>query len=255
MNLFELKNSEVVVFKPQDGQTEFQVVLDGENDTVWATEQQIMDLFRKARRTIGEHIKNIYQEGELARESTWREFRQVQKEGGRKVSRKISIYNLDVIISVGYRVKSQIGTEFRKWATQRLKEYLLKGYSINQNLLQTEQKKVETLQKEIKNLNIELLETQKTLTEGLLSIISHYSKSFELLSKYDKEELSSENLNKKLIYIVNYKDVKKAIQKLKSDLIVKGEALRYLGMRKTIHFKEYWVVSHKQFSENLRIQQ
>ena len=179
------------------------MVLDGEHDTVWSAEQQIMDLFGKARRTIGEHIKNIYEEGELDKESTWREFRQVQKEGDREVSRKVSIYNLDIIISVGYRVKSQVGTEFRKWATQRLKEYFLKGYSINQKLLQTEQKKAETLQQEIDQLNQELLQTQQALTDGLLSIIEHYSKSFELLDKYDKDELSSENLNKDLIYVIN----------------------------------------------------
>lgn len=236
MNLPEIKKSEVVVFKPKDGQTEFQVVLDGEHDTVWATEQQIMDLFGKARRTIGDHIKNIYEEGELDKESTWREFRQVQKEGEREVSRKISIYNLDVIISVGYRVKSQIGIEFRKWATQRLKEYLLKGYSINKKLLVSEQNKVETLQKEINNLNTELFETQKTLTDGLLSIISHYSKSFELLDKYDKDELSSENLNKDLIYVINYDDVKKATQQLKSDLIAKGEASDLFGNEKDDSF-------------------
>ena len=237
MNLPEIKNSEVVIFKPKGGQTEFQVVLDGEHDTVWATEQQIMELFGKARRTIGEHIKNIYEEGELDKESTWREFRQVQKEGEREVSRKVSIYNLDIIISVGYRVKSQVGTEFRKWATQRLKEYLLKGYSINQKLLQTEQQKVETLQKEINHLNEELFQTQKTLTDGLLSIISHYSKSFELLDKYDKDELSSENLTKDLIYVINYDDVKNAIQQLKSDLISKGEASDLFGNEKDESFQ------------------
>ncbi len=209
-----MKNSEVVVFKPQGGQTEFQVVLDGKNDTVWATEQQIMDLFGKARRTIGGHIKNIYEEGELNKDSTWREFRQVQKEGERKVNRKEAIYNLDVIISVGYRVKSQVGTEFRKWATQRLKEYLLKGYSINEKLLSTEQQKVKALNQEINQLNEELFQIQKTLTNGLLSIISHYSKSFELLDKYDKDELSAENLNKELIYVIKYDDVKNAIQQI-----------------------------------------
>lgn len=237
MNLPEIKNSEVVVFKPQGGQTEFQVVLDGEHDTVWATEQQIMELFGKARRTIGEHIKNIYEEGELDKESTWREFRQVQKEGDREVSRKVSIYNLDVIISVGYRVKSPVGTEFRKWATQRLKEYLLKGYSINQKLLSTEQQKVKTLKQEINQLNEELFQTQKTLTDGLLSIISHYSKSFELLDKYDKDELSSENLNNDLIYVINYDDVKNAIQQLKSSLIDKGEASDLFGNEKDDSFK------------------
>jgi len=237
MNLPEIKNSEVVVFRPQGGQTEFQVVLDSEHDTVWATEQQIMVLFGKARRTIGEHIKNIYEEGELDKESTWREFRQVQKEGDREVTRKVSIYNLDVIISVGYRVKSQVGTEFRKWATQRLKEYLLKGYSINQKLLSTEQQKVKALKQEINQLNEELFQTQKTLTDGLLSIISHYSKSFELLDKYDKDELSSEDLNKELIYVINYDDVKNAIQQLKSNLITKGEASDLFGNEKDDSFQ------------------
>ena len=142
MNHPKIKNSEVIIFRPRGGQTEFEVVLDGEHDTVWATEQQIMELFGKARRTIGEHIKNIYEEGELDRELTWREFRQVQREEKREVSRKVAAYNLDIIISVGYRVKSQVGTEFRKWATQRLKEYLLKGYSINKKLLKKEQNKV-----------------------------------------------------------------------------------------------------------------
>jgi len=237
MDLPKIKNSEVVVFKPKGGQTEFQVVLDGDHDTVWATEKQIMELFGKARRTIGEHIRNIYEEGELDKESTWREFRQVQKEGEREVSRKVSVYNLDVIISIGYRVKSQVGTEFRKWATQRLKEYLIKGYTINQKLLKTEQHKVKLLKKEINQLNEELFQTQKTLTDGLLSIISHYSKSFELLDKYDKDELSSENLTKELIYIINYHDVKNAIEQLKSSLIAKGEASDLFGNEKDDSFQ------------------
>lgn len=237
MNLSKIKNSEVIVFKPKDGQTEFQVILDGDHDTVWATEQQIMDLFGKARRTIGEHINNIYEEGELDKVSTWREFRQVQKEGDREVSRKVSLYNLDVIISVGYRVKSQVGTEFRKWATKRLKEYLLKGYSVNKELLKKEQNRVSDLQSEISTLNEELFKTQKTLTAGFLSIISHYSRSFELLEKYDKDELTSGNLNNEVIYIINYKDVKRAIQWLKSDLIKKGEAGELFGNEKDDSFK------------------
>ncbi len=237
MELSDIKNSEVIVFKPKSGETEFQVVLDAEHDTVWASEQQIMELFGKARRTIGEHINNIYEEGELDKESTWREFRQVQKEGDREVTRKTSIYNLDVIISVGYRVKSQVGTEFRKWATQKLRDYFLKGYSINKELLKKEKNKVKSLQTELNNLNEELLETQKTLTDGFLSIISHYSKSFELLDKYDKDNLSSENLNKDVIYVINYEDTKKAIQRLKTDLIGKGEASELFGNEKDDSFK------------------
>ena len=111
-----VEKSEIVVFKPIHGNTEFQLVLDGNAETIWLTEQQLMELFGKSRRTIGEHIRNIYTEGELEKNSTWREFRQIQKEGSRKVGRKVSLYNLDVVISVGYRVKSNVGTEFRKWA-------------------------------------------------------------------------------------------------------------------------------------------
>lgn len=237
MNLPEIKNSAFVVFKPKGDQTEFQVILDGEHDTVWASEQQIMELFGKARRTIEYHIKNIYEEGELDKKATWRDFRQVQKEGEREVSRKVSVYNLDVIISVGYRVKSQVGIEFRKWATKRLKEYLLKGYSVNRELLKREQHKVASLQKELSVLNEELIETQKTLTDGFLSIISNYSKSFELLEKYDKDTLSSEHLSKAVIYVINYNDVRKAIQRFKSDLIEKGEASELFGNERDESFK------------------
>jgi death-on-curing family protein len=237
MTLPEIRNSEIIVFKPKNGLTEFRVVLDGEHETVWVTEQQIMNLFGKSRRTIGEHIKNAYDEGELEKESTWREFRQVQKEGVREVTRKVSIYNLDVIISVGYRVKSKVGTEFRKWATQKLREYLIKGYSLNTELLKKERTKVSVLQKELNTINQELFEVQKTLTDGLLSIISHYSKTFELLDKYDKDELSSENLNKNVIYLINYDDVKKAIHQLKSELIEKGEASDLFGNEKDNSFK------------------
>jgi hypothetical protein len=181
--------------------------------------------------------RTIYEEGELDKESTWREFRQVQKEGEREVSRKVSIYNLDVIISVGYRVKSQVGIEFRTWATRKLKEYLLKGYTVNKELLRREQSRVSDLQKELSILNEELYETQKVLTDGFLSIISHYSKSFELLEKYDKDNLSSENLNKDVIYVINYDDVKKAIQRFKSDLIEKGEAGELFGNERDESFK------------------
>jgi len=237
MNLLKIKNSELVIFKPESGNIEFQVVLDGEHDTVWATEEQIMELFGKARRTIGEHIKNIYLEGELDKDSTWREFRQVQKEGDREVSRIIPIFNLDVIISVGYRVKSNIGIEFRKWATRKLKEYLLKGYSINKGLLESKQSRIQELENSLSELHDQAIQEQKILTEGFLTIITDYSKSFELLSKYDSDNLSKEGLNKDVIYIVNYQDVKGAIEELKQTLITKGEASEIFGNEKDKSFE------------------
>lgn len=230
-------NTEMVTFKSSYGEMEFQVILDGEQDTVWATEQQIMDLFGKARRTIGGHIKNIYDEGELDQNSTWQEYRQVQYEGNRKVERNIAVYNLDVIISVGYRVKSPVGIEFRKWATKKLKEYLIKGYSINTNLLKKQKRKLAELENHIDILNARAFEEQKVLTDGFLSIIYHYSKSFELLNKYDSNELSIEALHKDIIYVINYKDVKKAISDLKKELIKKGEASELFGNEKDDSFE------------------
>jgi death-on-curing family protein len=230
-------NSEIVVFKPSQGSNEFEIILDGEHDTVWVTEQQLVELFGKARRTIGEHIRNIYKEGELEKESTWRNFRQVQKEGERKVKRAVSAYNLDVVISVGYRVKSPVGIEFRKWATQRLKDYLVKGYAINSELLSKQGQKIFQLENQLDILRERTFESQRVLTEGFLDIISKYSKSFELLNRYDSEDLQLDNLSKEIIYVINYDDVKKAIHQLKTELIQKGEAGELFGNEKDDSFR------------------
>ncbi|GHB40695.1 virulence protein RhuM/Fic/DOC family protein [Mongoliitalea lutea] len=230
-------NSEIVVFKPSQGSNEFEIILDGEHDTVWVTEQQLVELFGKARRTIGEHIRNIYKEGELEKESTWRNFRQVQKEGERKVKRAVSTYNLDVVISVGYRVKSPVGIEFRKWATQRLKDYLVKGYAINSELLSKQGQKIIQLENQLDILRERTFESQRVLTEGFLDIISKYSKSFELLNRYDSEDLQLDNLSKEIIYVINYDDVKKAIHQLKKELVQKGEAGELFGNEKDDSFQ------------------
>lgn len=230
-------NSEIVVFKPSQGSNEFEIILDGEHDTVWVTEQQLVELYGKARRTIGEHVRNIYKEGELEKESTWRNFRQVQKEGERKVKRAVSAYNLDVVISVGYRVKSPVGIEFRKWATQRLKDYLVQGYAINSELLSKQGQKIIQLENQLDILRERTFESQIVLTEGFLDIISKYSKSFELLNRYDSEDLQLDNLSKEIIYVINYNDVKKAIHQLKKELIQKEEAGELFGNEKDDSFQ------------------
>lgn len=125
--------SEIILYQTQDGQTKIQTRL--ENETVWLTQAQMQSLFGKAKSTISEHIKNIFAEGELIQEATVRNFRTVQIEGEREVERMLDYYNLDVIISVGYRVKSLQGTQFRQWATARLREYLVKGFTMNEDLL------------------------------------------------------------------------------------------------------------------------
>jgi len=131
----EIQKGEIVIYKSKEGPN-LKVRL--EDETVWLSQKQMTLLFEKGVPTINEHIKNVYKEGELEEKSTIRNFRIVQNEGGRQVERDINFYNLDVIISVGYRVKSLRGTQFRIWATKTLKEHLVKGYTINEKrLLQT----------------------------------------------------------------------------------------------------------------------
>ena len=125
--------SEVLIYQTSDGETRVQVRL--VDDTVWLTQRQMAELFQKDVRTISEHVGNVYDEGELPREATIRKFRIVQSEGNRQVEREVDHYNLDVIISVGYRVKSHRGTQFRIWATQRLREYIIKGFTLDDHRL------------------------------------------------------------------------------------------------------------------------
>ena len=124
---------EILIYQTDDGQTNIEVKI--EDDTVWLTQQQMSELFQTSRTNVVEHIKHIYEEGELDEISTCRKFRQVRKEGNREVTRQIPHYNLDMIISLGYRIKSVIATRFRQWATKRLKEYMIKGFTIDDERL------------------------------------------------------------------------------------------------------------------------
>ena len=129
----EDNQGDIVIYQTEDGGTKIDVRFEGE--TVWLTQQQMAELFGSSRTNIVEHIRHIYEEGELDEASTCRKFRQVRDEGGRQVSREIPHYNLDMIISLGYRVKSKIATHFRRWATERLKEYMLKGFTMDDERL------------------------------------------------------------------------------------------------------------------------
>ena len=126
-------SSDLILYQTEDGRTRIQCRF--ENETVWLTQALMAELFQKDVRTINEHLVNIFQEGELSREATIRKFRIVRREGSREVAREVEHYNLEVIISVGYRVKSQRGTQFRIWATQRLREYLVKGFTMDDERL------------------------------------------------------------------------------------------------------------------------
>ena len=124
---------DIIIYQTEDGLTNINVKLD--NDTVWLNQQQMAELYQSSRTNVVEHIKHIYEEGELSAEATCRNFRQVRQEGSREVSREMPFYNLDMIISLGYRIKSAIATRFRIWATQRLKEYMIKGFTMDDERL------------------------------------------------------------------------------------------------------------------------
>ncbi len=129
----EEANGDIIIYQTEDGLTKINVKI--ENETVWLSQQQMAELFSTSRTNIIEHINNIYEEKELDKNSTCQNFRQVQKEGNRNVTREIPFYNLDMIISLGYRIKSKVATNFRKWATERLKEYMIKGFTIDDERL------------------------------------------------------------------------------------------------------------------------
>lgn len=127
------QQGEIIIYQSADGKNKLDVKL--ENETVWLSQSQLVDLYQTSKSNISEHIKNIFNEGELTKESTVRKFRTVQNEGNRQVSREVDYYNLDMIISLGYRIKSSIATQFRIWATERIKEYIIKGFTIDDERL------------------------------------------------------------------------------------------------------------------------
>lgn len=127
------ENNQIIIYQSEDGETHIEVKFTG--DTVWLSQQQMAELYQSSRSNVAEHIKNIYEDGELDETSTCRKFRQVRQEGNRQVSREIPFYNLDMIISLGYRIRSVIATHFRRWATERLKEYIIKGFTMDDERL------------------------------------------------------------------------------------------------------------------------
>jgi death-on-curing family protein len=187
-------------------------------------------LFNKDIRTINEHIKNIYKERELEKNSTIRKFRIVQKEGKRKVERNVDFYNLDVIISVGYRVKSLRGTQFRIWATKTLKDHLIKGYTINEKRLLQAQNKLKELQGAISFLQEK---SKHKLLAGqeyeILNLLSNYAKTLTLLEQYDKEKIILKNKGRGK-FILNLDEVQDIIKNIKKELLNKNEASDLFGV-------------------------
>jgi hypothetical protein len=182
--------NQIEIYQTKDKQTQIEVKFDG--DTVWLTQKQMGILFQTTPQNITIHLKNVYKSGELQEVGTCKEYLQVQKEGKREVERKQQVYNLDAILSVGYRINSKRGTQFRQWATQRLKDHLVKGYTLNEKRLQQLVQNMHQLEQAIKLVQLtgEGKELSATEAKGLLEIITNYTQSFILLNRFDSNELA-----------------------------------------------------------------
>lgn len=217
--------SEILIYKTDDNQTEIEVVY--ENNTVWLNQYQIAALFQTDRTSVLKHIKNIYKVEELDEKSTCAKFAQVQKEGNRLVNREVLNYNLDVIISVGYRVNSKKGVQFRQWASQRLNDYLIKGYAINQKLIN--KNKAQFLQT-LEDLKLLAKNNQNLEAKDILTLIQSFSNTFFALEQYDKNKFPTKGT---LLEIkINAIELKNDLQKLKNELIKKEEASELFAQEK-----------------------
>ncbi len=225
---------EVAIYA-QGGRISIEVHLEQEN--VWLSQRQMGELFDKDVRTVNEHIRNIYKESELERDATIRNFRIVRQEGQRRVEREVEFYSLDVIISVGYRVKSPQGTRFRIWANRILKDYLVRGYALNEQRLKEQTRHVEELRQTL-TLFQNVLPEGLGLTEakGLLQVITDYAQTFVLLNQFDTDRLPAVDFNRNLTYEITHDEAIVVIAELKRALIERGEASPLFGNRKDNSF-------------------
>jgi hypothetical protein len=207
-----LDTNQIVVFNSSDGEVNFDVHIDFDIDTVWLTQSQISSLFKKDVKTISEHIQNIFTENELEEDSTIRNFQIVQKEGTRNIKRSIKHYNLDVIIGVGYRVKSKRGIEFRKWVTKILKQYMSNGIAINDHKITELEKKLTNFSKDLKKELQEIFKELRSLKDRPINI-------------YNQIQIGSDRLENKIIEALDQIIISLDKEDAKKELIAVKKAI------------------------------
>ncbi len=209
-----MEQNKILFYQTDDGRTQIDVRL--ENDTVWLTQRQMADLFKSSRTNIIEHIQNIYIVGELDEKSICRKFRQVRQEGKRAINREITMFNLDMIISVGYRVNSKRGVKFRQWANGILKEYLIKGYSVNEKIRRDQiselRQLVSMLGRTIQNQP--LISTDET--NALFEVVTDYTYALDTLDNYDYQRLTISQTTQEERFHATYENAMEEIVKLRS---------------------------------------
>lgn len=210
------EKNRMVIFQSADGSIQIDVKM--EQETVWLSQQQMAELFGVDRTVVVKHIRNIFKDEELKESSTCAIFAQVRKEGRRVVSREIPFYNLDMIISVGYRVNSKNATQFRIWATKVIKDYMIQGYAINEKRINEVQTKYDELKDVVKVLGRTIVQ-QEILSndqqQGLLKVITDYVYALDTLDKYDYQQLIVENTSGNGYFHATYENAMEAILNLK----------------------------------------
>ena len=206
-------NNQIIIYQTDDDQTQIDVRL--ENETVWLTQAQMAELFQTDRTSIVRHINKIYADDELDRDSTCAKIAQVQKEGQRTVRRSIPYFNLDMIISVGYRVNSKRGVKFRQWANRVLKQYLIKGYAINERLRHEQISELRQLV-QVVGRTLQHREQENTIeTQDLLDVVVDYTYALDTLDNYDYERLTIDQTTKVASFHATYENAMEQIQRLR----------------------------------------
>ncbi|MCP4481330.1 MAG: virulence protein RhuM/Fic/DOC family protein [bacterium] len=239
--LQDSSKSKFLIYQTKSGKTKIDVRF--EDETVWLTQAQLADLFQTTSQNITQHIKNIYKEKEVAEKATCKDFLQVQSEGKRQVQRNTKYYNLDMIIPIGYRIKSHIATRFRQWSTGLIKQHLVQGYTINENRLKLAEYKYQEMQKTISLLNTTIAESNMgDEGKGLVQVITEYTRALNILDNYDHEKLTipKEASIKKYDFILTYDKAKEIMKAMKqkfndSDLVGKEKDESFKSSISTIY--------------------
>ncbi|MDD5452244.1 MAG: virulence protein RhuM/Fic/DOC family protein [Desulfovibrionales bacterium] len=227
----EESKGEIVIYRTKDGKTALDVNLSGE--TLWLNQGQMSILFDRDRSVITKHLSNIFKSGELDKKSN------VQKMHIADSDKPVVYYNLDVIISLGYRVNSKRGTQFRIWATQVLKDHILKGYSLNEKRLKEQNVRLLELQKTVSLMQrvMESRELARDEATGLLQVITDYSYALSLLDQYDHRQLKIRHTTEKTPFALTYEAARRAIDKLGEQSMKKGRPVALFGREKDQSFK------------------
>ncbi|MGH8006731.1 MAG: virulence RhuM family protein, partial [Candidatus Binatia bacterium] len=223
-----LPSGEVIVYEAPGGEVRVDVRL--ERETVWLTQHQMAELFGRERSVVTKHIRNAFKEGELDPEATCAKFAQVQTEGGRTVSREVDHYNLDVIISVGYRIKSLRGTQFRIWATRTLREHLLRGYTLHERRLR--ERGLSEIEQAVKLLARTLTANALVTDEGraVLNVVQQYTRTWRLLLEYDEKRLAAVPEQPVApTATLSLAEARAAIARLQDELAARGQAGALFG--------------------------